>query len=88
MIGLVLAVSSWENTSGVASPKVWGAKMFDFSLITLFCLEKHLSRHTMTMFSKNLGGGMTPLAPPGYAYGRQVARRGGIRPVFVFLVHI
>jgi len=34
----------------------WGrAKMFDFRRITLFCLEKRLSKYKMTMFSKNLG---------------------------------
>jgi len=43
--------------------------MFDFRRITLLCLEKRLSKHKMTMFSKNLGG-MAPLAPPGYAYDR------------------
>jgi len=42
--------------------------MLDFSRITLFCLEKRLSKHKMTMFSKNLGGAMAHLAPPGYAY--------------------
>ena len=29
--------------------------MFDFRRITLFCLEKRLSKHKMTIFSKNLG---------------------------------
>ena len=48
--------------------KIWGAKMFDFRRITLFCLEKRLSKHKITTFSKNLRGGMTLLAPPGYAY--------------------
>jgi len=48
--------------SAVASPKIWGgekfwgSKMFDFQRIALFCLEKCLSRHNMTIFSKNLGG--------------------------------
>jgi len=37
--------------------------------MTLFCLKKRLLKHKMTMFSKNLGGGMAPLSPPGYAYG-------------------
>jgi len=37
--------------------------MFNFRRITLFCLEKRLSKHKMTIFSKNLGG-MAPLAPP------------------------
>jgi len=32
-----------------------GAKMFDFRRITLFCLEKRLSKHEMTIFSKNVG---------------------------------
>ena len=49
--------------SVVASPKVWeGGKMFDFRRITLFCLEKRLSKHKMTIFSKNLGG-MAPFPP-------------------------
>jgi len=44
--------------------KNWGrAKMFDSWRITLFCLEKRLSKHKMTIFSKNLGGGMAPLPP-------------------------
>jgi len=29
--------------------------MFDFRRITLFCLEKRLSKHKMTIFSKNVG---------------------------------
>jgi len=41
--------------------------MFDNRRITLFCLEKRLSKHKMTVFSKYLGG-MAPLAPPGYTY--------------------
>jgi len=54
--------------SGVASPNsFWGTKMFDFRRITLFCLEKRLSKHKMTIFSKNLGG-MAPFAPSGYTY--------------------
>ena len=60
--------------SGVASQKIWegqkigGSTIFDFRRITLFCLEKRLSKHKMTIFSKNLGESMSPLAPPGYAY--------------------
>ena len=39
-----------------SQPKNWGgAKMFDFRQITLFSLEKRLSKHKMTIFSKNLG---------------------------------
>ena len=45
--------------------------MFDFRRITLFCLEKRISNHKMTIFSKNLGEAMAPLAPPGYAYARE-----------------
>jgi len=41
--------------------------MLDFRRITLFYLEKRLSKHKMTIFSKNLGG-MAPFAPPSYAY--------------------
>jgi len=34
-----------------SQPKNWGAgKMFDFRRITLFCLEKRLSKHKMTAF--------------------------------------
>ena len=35
---------------------------------TLFCLEKCISKHNMTIFSKNLGEVMAPFAPAGYAY--------------------
>ena len=42
--------------------------MFDFGRITLFCLEKRLSKHKMTICSKNLSGAMAPLVPPGYVY--------------------
>jgi len=41
--------------------------MFDFRRITLFCLEKCLSKHKMTMFSKNVGG-HGHFGPPDYAY--------------------
>ena len=52
-----------HKPSVIASPKIWRAKMFDFKRITLFCLEKRLSKHKMT-FSKNFGGAMVPLPPP------------------------
>jgi len=53
-----------KTISGVASPKLGGGvKRFDFRRITLFCLEKRLSKHKMTIFSKNLGGPW-PLWPP------------------------
>jgi len=37
--------------------------MFDFRRITLFCLEKALLKHKMTIFLKNLGRTMAPLPP-------------------------
>ena len=52
-------LNQWRN-----QPKnLWGGIMFDFRRITLSCLEKRLSKHKMTMFSKNLVGGMAHLAP-------------------------
>jgi len=39
-----------------------GAKMFDYRRTTLFCSEKRLSKHKMTVFSEKLGG-MAPLLP-------------------------
>jgi len=54
---------SGNPNSGVASPKIWGAKMFDFRRITLFCLKKRLSKHKTSTFSKNLGG-HGPYGPP------------------------
>jgi len=38
--------------------------MFDLRRIKLFCLEKRLSKHKMTISSKNFLGGMTPSSPP------------------------
>jgi len=53
------------SDSGVASPKILGGdKMFDFRRITLFCLEKRLSKHKMTIFSKHLGVAMVSLPLP------------------------
>jgi len=49
-------------------------KMFNFRRITIFCSEKRLSKHTMTICSKNLGG-MAPLLPPGYAYALEPRRK-------------
>ena len=63
-------------SSGVARPKIFGGgKMFDFRRITLFCLEKRLSKHKMTIFSKNLGGAwplVSPLATPMPVSGMKV----------------
>jgi len=49
----------WQWREG---QKILGAKMIDFRLITLFCLEKRLLKHKMTILSKHLGG-MAPLPP-------------------------
>ena len=58
--------------SGVTSPKVWGGAKkfgrgqnawFQANTVTLFCLEKCLSKHKMTIFSKRMGG-HGPFAPP------------------------
>jgi len=43
--------------------KFGGAKMFDFWRITLVCLEKRLSKHKMTIFSKHFWGAWS-LWPP------------------------
>ena len=40
-----------------------GGEMFDFRLMTLFCLEKHLPKHKMTIFSKNFWEAWS-LGPP------------------------
>ena len=54
--------------SSVASTKIGGRKNVLFQAKTLFCLGYHLSKHKMTVNSKNLGGhGL--FGSPGYAYG-------------------
>jgi len=46
----------WRSQSkNLGEQKILGAKIFDFRRITLFCLEKRLSKHKMTIFSKMLG---------------------------------
>jgi len=49
-----LRFAATKLTQNLALPtraSIWGAKMFDFRRITLFCLEKRLSKHKMTIFS-------------------------------------
>jgi len=64
----------WGTLSGAASPKIWGENIFWggqnvwFLANSIICLEKRLSRHEMTIFSKHFGR-HGPFAPPGYAYG-------------------
>jgi len=45
-----IIVARFNTTSGAASPKIggefWGAKMFDFTRITLFCVEKNIYQST------------------------------------------
>jgi len=49
--------NQWRSQpKNLGGSKNWGAKMFDFKRITLFCLEKCLSKHKMTIFSENFGG--------------------------------
>ena len=43
--------------------------MFDFRPIALFCLEKRLSKHKMTIFFKILWGDRAPLTPSDQDYG-------------------
>jgi len=56
------------SISGVASPKFWGAKVHNFRRITLFCLERRLSEHKMTIFSKTFWGAWPLWLLSGYAY--------------------
>jgi len=61
--------------SGVANPEILGGgKMFDFRRITLFCLEKRLSKHKITIFSKHLGRHGPFAPPPSYAYGNTLLK--------------
>jgi len=59
----IMALDGNVSYSGVARQKILGGKMFDFRRITLFCLEKRLSKHKITIFSKNFGGSW-PFCPP------------------------
>jgi len=55
----------WRSQpKNLGGQKIWGAKVFDFRRIALFCLEKRPSKPKMIMFSKNLGRAMAPLPPP------------------------
>jgi len=54
------------KTSGIAGPKIGGGIMFDIRRITLFYLEKRLSKPKITIFPKSFGG-HGPFGPPGYA---------------------
>jgi len=72
------------QTSGVASPKIWGGekneggKMFDTRRITLFSWQKRLSKHKMTIFSKNFVGAWPLYPSPGCAM-LQTKKRSGDR---------
>jgi len=58
-------VRTSSTTQCRSQPKNWGGgKMVDFRRITLFCLEKCLSKHKMTTFSKNLRGDSPFASPP------------------------
>ena len=73
---ITYCMSDWKQWR--SQPKNWGgknfwrAKMLDFRWITQFCLEKRVSKHKITIFSKNLGA--WPLcSPPGYAYDWKIS---------------
>jgi len=58
------AVAGVNNIQWCSQSKNFGGgKMFDFRRITVFCMEKRLSKHEKTIFSKYLGGPW-PLWPP------------------------
>jgi len=47
-----------------SQPKIfWRAKLFDFRRVTIFCSGCHLSKHEMTIYAKNIAGGMASWAP-------------------------
>jgi len=54
--------------NGVASPKIFWGKVFDFRRATVFCLKRRFSKHKMTIYARNCGG-MASLTPSGHAYG-------------------
>jgi len=65
---LILGVGRTPNqtdsdVSSVASPKIWGAKVFDFRRITLYCFRYCLSKHKKTICSKTLWGPWSPRPP-------------------------
>jgi len=48
----IILCTQWRSqTENLGGPKKLGGKMFDIRRITLFCLEKRLSKHKMTIFS-------------------------------------
>ena len=61
-------ITQWRSQPrNLGEAKIWGNKMFDFRRITLFSLEKRLSKHKMNVFSKHLVGHgpfRLPLATP------------------------
>jgi len=67
-----MAPRQWRSQPKIFGGEIMGAKMFYFRRMALFCLEKRLSKHKMTIFSKHWGG-MAPFAPPGYAYAPELS---------------
>ena len=56
-LALLHKCKSLSQTQWRSQPRIfWGGQKFDFRRITLFCLEKRLSKYKMTIFFKNLGG--------------------------------
>ena len=58
----LLAFLSLRVPSGVASPKVFWDKSFDFKGATVFCFVHYISKHKMTRNAWALGG-LPPWAP-------------------------
>ena len=49
------------DVSGAARPKIFGEAIhFYFKWAAVFCLGHCLSKHKMTRYTRNLGGGMAP----------------------------
>jgi len=77
LLGLYIQVKNVDlcvaNCSSGVAIRNWG-EIFDCWRITLFCLEKRLSKHKMTTCYKNLGRGMAPFAPLATSMNRSLAR--------------
>ena len=68
-VTVVTLLPASHYTQWLSQPKnLGGRKMFDFRRIALFCCEKRLSRHKMTIFSRNFGGAWPLWLSLGYAY--------------------
>ena len=55
--------ASFQGNSGVASPKIWGVKVYDFRWITLFLFGKTPLKAQNDYIFQTFWEGMAPLAP-------------------------